>query len=417
MQLIQNSGCRMCGNNDFKTVINMGKHPLVNSLVNYEDLHKEDPQFPLVVKQCMACMLVQLVEIVDAHAIYTAQDYLFFSSDMPGLSDYFARYVEDDVRPHLRPGDFVVEIGSNDGVLLQHLRETYRVLGIDPSTNVALRAIKRGIPTVPLFFTEDLARMIVNENGQAQAIVANNCIAHLNDLEDLMRGVSRLLADGGVFILECNYWGGMVRNGNYSLIYHDHYSYFSLQVWRAFARKFGMRPFDAWVTPAQGGSLRLFLCKDNRPATARYEELVAEEAWTGLNTYETSLRYREAVRQAAQALRDKVLALKAEGKTIAGYGAAAKGFTILAMSGIGVEHISYFVDDSPAKQGRFTPVEHIPIITREDAATKPPAVFLVLAPNYADVIIKKEQAFLEAGGQIVVPFGSEIRTFTIDSTL
>jgi novobiocin biosynthesis protein NovU/D-mycarose 3-C-methyltransferase len=418
MELIRNKGCRMCGENDFKTVIDMGVHPLVNSLVAKEDLHKEDPRFPLVVKQCMACSLVQLVEIVDAHDIYKGQDYLFYSSDMPGLSKYFADYVVQDVIPHIDPGDLVVEIGSNDGVLLQHLVEDYEVLGVDPSTNVALRAIRKGIPTVPLFFTEDLARQIVNEyEGKAKAIVANNCIAHLNGLDDLMRGVSRLLADDGVFILECNYWGGMVVNGNYSLIYHDHYSYFSAHVWESFARKFGMRPFDAWVTPAQGGSLRLFLCKDKRLPTRRYMDLLKQESVSGLNTYATSLQYEADVRAAALALRDGVLALKADGKTIAGYGAAAKGFTILTMSSIGAEHISYFVDDSPAKQGKYTPVEHIPIITRAQAEAQPPDVFLVLAPNYAKVIIEKEQAFLKAGGTIVVPFGRDIRIVTAEQPL
>lgn len=417
MELIRNKGCRMCGKNDFKTVIDMGVHPLVNSLVAEEDLDKEDPRFPLVVKQCTACTLVQLVEIVDAHAIYKGQDYLFFSSDMPGLSDYFRQYVDEDVVPHLRPDDFVVEIGSNDGVLLKHLQGGYRVLGVDPSTNVALRAIRMGIPTVPLFFTEDLARQIAFENGRAKAIVANNCIAHLNGLDDLMRGVLRLLARDGVFILECNYWGGMVKNGNYSLIYHDHYSYFSLAVWREFAEKYGMRTFDAWVTPAQGGSLRLFLCKDDRPTTERYDDLLAEEDANALNTYATSLRYAADVRASALALRDAVLALKADGKTIAGYGAAAKGFTILTMSGIGAEHISYFVDDSPAKQGKYTPVEHIPIVTRAQAKVEPPDVFLVLAPNYAKVIVEKEQAFLKAGGTIVVPFGRDIRVVTADRPL
>ncbi len=412
MSLIQNTGCRMCGANDFKTVIDMGVHPLVNSLVAKADLDKEDPRFPLVVKQCMACMLVQLVEIVDAHDIYKGQDYLFFSSDMPGLSDYFGQYVKDDLRPHLRLGDLVVEIGSNDGVLLQHLRGDYRMLGVDPSTNVALRAIKKGIPTVPLFFTEDLARQIVNEYGRAKAIVANNCIAHLNGLDDLMRGVSRLLADDGVFIIECNYWGGMVENTNYSLIYHDHYSYFSAKVWLGFAQKYSLRPFDAWVTPAQGGSLRLFLCKDERMSTRRFERLLSREQTTGLNTYETSERYRDNVLRAANALRQEVDSIKAAGLTIAGYGAAAKGFTILTMSGIGKEHISYFVDDSPAKQGWYTPVEHIPIITRAEAEVRRPDVFLVLAPNYADVIVKKEQDFLKAGGKIVVPFGHDIRTYT-----
>ena len=287
--------------------------------------------------------------------------------------------------------------------MLNLFKERNRVLGIDASTNVALRALKRGIPTVPAFFSSSLARKIAGEWGTAKVVIGNNCIAHLNDLRDLVRGVKALLAPDGVFIVECNYWGGMVRNTNYSLIYHDHYSYFSLQVWSAFASKHGLRVFDAVVTPAQGGSLRLFLCADGRSQTERLKALEREERETALNTYATSLRYRKNVREVSKKLRQTVDALKRRGKTIGGYGAAAKGMTILKCSGIGRKILDYFVDDSPAKQGWYSPVDHIPIISREAAESRLPDYFIILAPNYADVIMAKEQRFRERGGKFIVP--------------
>lgn len=405
MNIIRNKGCRMCGGKKFRTVIDMGRHPLVNSLVSKENLRKKDPVFPLVVKQCQKCNLVQLVNIIDAEEIYKKVDYLFFSSDMPGLSNYFQEYADDIKTRFLKTNDLVVEIGSNDGVLLNHFKEGYRILGVDPATNVVLRALKRDLPTVPLFFSEDLAKKIAKEWGQAKVITGNNCIAHLNGLHDLILGVKALLSPDGVFVLECNYWGGMVKNTNYSLIYHDHYSYFSLKTWQQFAPKYGLRPFDAWITPAQGGSLRLFLCKDGRPETERLKKLEQEEKETKLNTYATSLRYRTNVSAVAKKLRKTLQEIKKQRKTIAGYGAAAKGFTILKTSRIGKEFIDFFVDDSPAKQGWFTPIDHIPIISRKEAEGKLPDYFIILAPNYAKVIVEKEAEYRKNGGKFIVPVG------------
>ena len=395
----------MCDGTKFRVVIDLGPHPLVNSLVSKDRLNRKDPIYPLVVKQCQKCALVQLVDIIDAEEIYKKGDYLYFSSDMPGLDKYFKPYADEVRERFLSKGDLVVEIGSNDGIMLNLFKDTQRVLGVDPATNVAIRALRRGIPTIPLFFSESLAGKIAKEWGHAKAIIGNNCIAHLNDVRDLMRGVQTLLAKDGVFIVECNYWGGMVKNTNYSLIYHDHYSYFSLRVWQEFAAKYGLRVFDAVVTPAQGGSLRMFLCRDDRAESERVKALEREEKTTALNTYATSLRYRKNVLEAAKQLRRTLKELKRQGKTIAGYGAAAKGLTILKCSGIGRETLDYFVDDSPAKQGWYTPVDHIPIISREDAESRLPDYFLILAPNYADVIIAKEARFHDGGGKFIVPKG------------
>jgi SAM-dependent methyltransferase len=403
MKTIHNRTCRMCDGTRFRVVIDLGQHPLVNSLVSKRDLNKRDPTFPLVVKQCEKCALVQLVDIIDAEEIYRNVDYLYFSSDMPGLDKYFQPYADEVRDRFLKDGDLVLEIGSNDGIMLNLFARRNRVLGVDPATNVVLRALRRDIPTVPLFFSESLSRKIAREWGPAKVVIGNNCIAHLNDLRDLIRGVKMVLSPDGVFIIECNYWGGMVRNTNYSLIYHDHYSYFSVDVWRRFASKHGLRVFDATVTPAQGGSLRLFLCADERPETGRLQDLRREEKKTALNTYAMSLRYRDNVQAAAKKLRKTVDDFKRQGKRIAGYGAAAKGMTILKCSGIGKKMLDYFVDDSPAKQGWYSPVDHIPIISREAAESRLPDYFIILAPNYADVIMAKEARFRERGGKFIVP--------------
>ena len=400
--------CRMCGGKKFSEVIDFGDNPLVNSLISHEDLNKKEETYPLVVKRCKECSLVQVVDNIDSHKIYKDVDYLFFSSDMPTLKEYFGNMAEEIKKRFLAQNDLVVEIGSNDGVFLQHFKDGYRILGVDPATNVVLRALKKQIPTVPLFFSERIAKQIVNEFGPAKVIAGSNCIAHLDDLHELMRGVKALLSTEGVFVVECNYWGGMVSNTNYALIYHDHFSYFSVKNWVDFAQKYGMTVFDAYVTPAQGGSLRVFMDFGSREKSINLIDLENKEAETELNTEKTCDGYRNAVLEKALKLRQLVEGLKLQGKRIAGYGAAAKGFSILKMAYINEKHIDYFVDDSPAKQGKYTPVSHIPIISRKEAQVRLPDYFFITAPNYAKVIIEKEKEFLANGGKFILEDGEII---------
>ena len=410
MKIIKNKTCRMCNSKKFHTVVNLGKHPLVNSLVAKKDLKKKDPSFPLHVKQCKSCKLVQLKEVIDANEIYKKIEYLFFSSDMPNLDKYFKPFARDLKKRFLKKNDFVVEIGSNDGVMLQFFKDSYKILGVDPSTNVVIRALKKGITTLPEFFTKKISELILKEWGKAKVIYGANCIAHLNDLRDVMDGVEHLLKKDGVFIVECNYWGEMVKNNNYSLIYHDHFSYFSIDVWNKFLNKYKMNIFDALVTPAQGGSLRLFISKNRRKKTNRYKKLLNKERLNNLNSLKKAKEYRSNVKRISNKLSKIVNDIKRKGLTVAGYGAAAKGLTILKCSKLGKKHISYFVDDSPAKQGFYTPLDHIPIINRKDANKKLPDYFIILAPNYSEVIMKKEKQFMSNGGKFIVP-KNEIEIF------
>lgn len=392
----------MCDSTKFEDVIDFGLNPLVNSLLDTKN-QKDGPTIPLVVEQCQKCFLVQIKNTVDAKEIYQNVDYLFFSSDMPNLDIYFREFAKDVKKRFLKFGDFVVEIGSNDGIWLYYLMG-YKTLGVDPATNVALRALRKGIMTVPQFFTERLAGQIETEWGKAKVIMGANCIAHTNDLRELMRGVDKLLTDDGVFIVEANYWGDMVKNKNYALIYHDHFSYFTLKNWIDFSKQYGMRVFDAVIPPAQGDflnrekkedpfNIRIFIDRGQRPKTDRMKEILQNEIDTNLHSLETAQRYEKEVRADAKRLGDLIRKLKAEGAKIAGYGAAAKGFSILKLADIDERHIDYFVDDSPAKQGKFAPISHIPIISRREAEHQLPDYFLVTAPNYVNVIIGKEKDF------------------------
>jgi len=188
----------MCGNSTYDPVLDMGENALVNSLIEKKDLAGTEATYPLEVVRCQKCSLVQIKKPIDSHRIYKDVDYLYFSSDMPGLKEYFKEYEMEVTNRFLQPNDLVVEIGSNDGLMLSLFPMNVRILGVDPSTNVVIRAIKNGIPSLPLFFEERLARQIKAEYGEAKVIYGNNCIAHIDKLDDVMHGVSALLADGGV---------------------------------------------------------------------------------------------------------------------------------------------------------------------------------------------------------------------------
>lgn len=398
--------CRICSGTKFTPVLNMGPAPLVNSLLDKKDTKKKDSTYPLVVVRCEKCSLAQLKTIVDSHKIYQDQDYLYYTGDMPQQSQYmraFDSLVKEIHDVHTKKGDFIVEIGSNDGTVLKRMGKGRRVLGVDPSTNVVIRALANGIPTLSAPFNESVGRNIRKEFGPAKVIGGANCLAHIDDIHSVMDGVTTLLADDGVFWAEVNYWGGMVKNKHYALVYLDHYSYFSLKNWIDLARMHGLEVFDAFITEAQGEglSLRLFASRKKRAKTARFKKLVAEEKKTGLNTKRVAERYGRECKEEAKKLYEVIVALKKQGKTIAGYGAAAKGFSILQLAGINEKHIDYFVDDSPAKQGKYTPVTHIPVISRKDAEKRLPDYFFITAPNYADVIMAKEKAYRAKGGKFI----------------
>ncbi len=411
IKTIKNKTCRICNGTKFDRVLDMGPAPLVNSLLNKKDITKKEKTYPLVVMRCAKCSLAQLETIVDSHKIYQDQDYLYYTGDMPQESQYmraFDSLVKEVHDTYTKKNDLIVDIGSNDGTILGKMAKNRRILGVDPATNVVIRALARGIPTVSAPFNSGVAQTILREFGPAKVIGGANCLAHIDDIHSVMGGVTTLLAHDGIFWAEVNYWGGMVKNRHYALVYLDHYSYFSLQNWVDLARMHGLHVFDAFITEAQGEglSLRLFASRKKRAKTVRFRKLAALEKRTQLNTKTTAVRYGKECKEEAKKLYNIIAQLKKAGKIIAGYGAAAKGFSILQLAGITEKHIDYFVDDSPAKQGKYTPITHIPIISRKEAERRLPDYFFITAPNYADVIMKKEKKFHDAGGRFVVPVGN-----------
>ena len=411
--MIKRTNCRMCESTRLKKVLNLRTHSLVNSYIKKKDLNKKELLLPLIIHQCINCGLIQMLKTVDPRIIYSGGKYLYFSRDIPGLKKYYKEYANTVYKKFVKSKkDLVIEIASNDGILLQHLIKKTKVLGIDAAPNAVLRALKENIPTFPSLFNDHAAKLVSEEYGEAKVVMANQCIAHVDNLIDFMNGVDRLLnKKKGIFIFETGYWTRMVDRTIYEQIYHDHFSYFSLEVWKKFCKRFDLKLFDAVVTPAQDNcSIRVFFSKDKKiKETNRLKKLIKYEKINKINSYKTSKIYEKKVKNSWRILKKELIKLKKNKKTIVAYGASAKSGTISRCADLGKNLIDFYIDDSPSKQGLFTPIYNIPILSKKEGYKKKIDYLLILAVNYADMIIKKEKEFSKKGGKFIVPRGEKIQ--------
>jgi len=399
----QNTLCRICGSNEMPKFLDLGNQPLANSFLRTEEEFETEELYPLQVCFCSKCNLVQLSEVVSKEKMFS--DYIYFSSGMPKLSDHFKTYAIKVIDRFLKPNDFVVEIASNDGILLKYFKDNgYRTLGIDPAANVVKIAEQSGIKTLVNFFSEKLAKQISRDEGKARLILANNVVAHIDDLQDLMKGVKALLADDGAFVIEAPYLVDMFENLTYDTIYHEHLSYLALRPLKKLFEMFDLEAFDMEVNEVQGKSVRIFVGhKDKNVVTeniSKYTELELSMKMDTLDVYQDLAS--KIIKQKEQLI--KLLTdLKQQGKMVASYGAPAKGNTVLNYCNIGTNILDYALEDLEAKQNMFTPGMHIPTVSSDYAHDHEPDYYLMLAWNYEKPILEKEQKFLKNGGKFIIP--------------
>ena len=399
--------CRACGSTALSPFFDAGDVALANSFLRKEDLGKPEATYPLAVLFCENCSFVQLSVVVRPDILF--RNYIYFSSGVRTVPEHFAKYAEEIAsRFTSSPEDLVVELGSNDGVLLGEIAKFgRRVLGVDPAENVAAAANARGVPTLPEFWSEQLALAIKHDHGAAKVVVGNNVVAHVDDLHDLLRGVAAVLADDGVFMFEAPYLKDMFDNLTFDTIYHEHLSYLAVRPLIPLLRRFGLEIFDVQTFPVQGNSIRVYASKRGaHPVQASVARFVAEELRAGLDKLES---YRN-LEKAIFALKGRVRAIvgdaKRDGKTIAAYGAPAKGNTLLSYFGIGSDVLDYATEELPSKVGLFTPGTHIPVVHIETARKHPPDYYLMLAWNTKDAILRNERNFRTAGGKFIMPVGT-----------
>lgn len=398
--------CRICGSQDLRIFLDLGKTALANSFIKKSELSKKEDKFPLAVYFCETCKLSQLTHIVNPEILF--RDYVYFSSGMPVLPQHFKDYAKDVVKRFATTkGDLVVEIGSNDGILLLAIKNLgVRVLGIDPAINIAKVANQRGVETLPIFFSQKAASKIRKKYGPAKALIGNNVVAHINDHHDLVKGAKQLLSEDGVFIFEAPYLVDMFKNYTFDTIYHEHLSYLSLRPLVELFKKYNMEIFDAKIFPVQGNSLRVFAGnKGQHKIFPSVKKLLDKEKRLKMDQFTTYIRLAKKVHQMKDQTIKLLAKLRKNGKTIAGYGAPAKGNTLLAFYKIGTNLLDFVTEGLPSKIGLFTPGTHIPVVDIEKARKNPPDYYLLLAWNYKDAILQKEQDFIKRGGKFIMPVG------------
>jgi SAM-dependent methyltransferase len=397
--------CRFCGRPLRLTFADLGSSPLANSYLEPEDLQKAEKFYPLHVYVCESCFLVQLPEAESPEAIFS--DYAYFSS----YSDSWLRHAETYARMTIERFGLtsehrVIEIASNDGYLLRFFKERgVPVLGIEPAKNVAEAAEALGIPTRVRFFGTELARELVAEGIRADLLVGNNVLAHVPGLNDFVQGLKTALAPRGVLTMEFPHLLRLMDEGQFDTIYHEHFSYLSFGTVRKVFAAHGLTLFDVEELPTHGGSLRIFARHDeddSRPVGERVGELLEREAAAGLGTAEAYRSFAERVRKIKRDLLRFLLTAKAEGRSIAGYGAPAKGNTLLNYCGIRTDFLDYTVDRSPHKQGRFLPGTRIPIHGPDRLRETRPDYVLILPWNLKDEIVEQMADVRSWGGRFVV---------------
>jgi len=397
--------CRFCGAPLTDVFVDLGASPLANSYLEPEDLGKAEAFYPLCVYVCAECFLVQLPEEEKPEAIFS--DYAYFSS----YSESWLRHAETYARAMIErfglgPGHRVIEVASNDGYLLRWFKERgIPVLGIEPACNVAEAAEVAGIPTLVRFFGAATARELAAGGTRADLLVGNNVLAHVPDLNDFVAGLKVLLALSGVLTMEFPHLLRLIEAGQFDTIYHEHYSYFSFTTARRIFAHHGLTLFDVEELPTHGGSLRIYARHDeddSKPIGERVGELLVREETARLGCLETYGCFSKQVERVKRELLRFLIQAKEEGKSIAGYGAPAKGNTLLNYCGIRTDFLDYTVDRSPYKQGRYLPGSRIPIYAPERLRETRPDYVLILPWNLKEEIMEQMAEVRTWGGRFVI---------------
>lgn len=398
---IHSENCHSCGQSDFVKVLDLGVMPLANSFLKAGELTNEEQKFPLITYFCNNCGLLQLLDIVDREIIY--RQYSYLTSASKPLVDHFEKSGNKLVERFVKSkDDLVVEIGGNDAVLLDAIKGKCRILNIEPAKNVAEISKGKGVETISEFFNKKLAEKIVKEYGNAKIIIANNVMAHTAEIKSVFDGVKNLVGDDGVFVFEVHWVGNLLGEGGFDQIYHEHIFYHSLFALNNLVKQFGLNIFDVELIPIHGQSMRVYVGK-NQQVQNSVAEFLEKEKKLGLDKSETFLKFSNKVEKAKAQLVALLKDLKKQNKKIVGYGAPAKGNTLLNYFEVGSDIIDYVIDTTPLKQGMYTPGTHIPIYSPDKIKEDKPDYILLLAWNYADAILEKEKELRNQGIKFIIP--------------
>ncbi|HEX7193187.1 MAG TPA: class I SAM-dependent methyltransferase [Thermoanaerobaculia bacterium] len=397
--------CRMCKGHRLTRFLDLGFTPPADAFLRREQLAEPETYYPLQVDLCEDCGLAQLGYVVSPEVLYR-HDYPYEASITQTGHAHWAEFADNVAQRFSFPkGSLAVDIGSNVGVLLSELaRNGYRILGIDPASNIARIAERRGVETLDELFSVEVARHVERTKGRAHVITATNVFAHVDDLDRMMEGIDVLLEEAGVFVIEAPYFVNLLAACEYDTIYHEHLSYLSVGPMRRFFDRFAFELFDVVERDIHGGSMRVFV---GRKGVHRVEDSVASaisrEDAAGARDLQRLARFAADVERNRRDLTALLHEIRSTGARIAGIGAPAKGMTLLNYCRIGPETLDFATEKSTLKIGRFTPGVHIPVVSDDELTRRKPEYGLLLAWNFADEIMANLKTYTQGGGRFIIP--------------
>ena len=396
--------CRGCDGHDLDLMLNLKPTPIGDAYVTGDKIDLIQPKYPIELYMCKTCGLAQLLDVIDPDVLYG--DYIYQTSSSSGLLSHFETYADNvSRRCNLRADSLVVDIGSNDGTLLRCFQQRgMTVVGVEPASHIATVVSAQGIPSINDYFSPTLAQKIVHEYGNVNLITANNVFANIDDLMSWVTGVNILLANDGVFVFESYYLLDLIENTVFDFIYHEHLSSFSVRPMQALFQRVGLCLIVVERVATKGGSLRYYVQRSNGPlkSDGTVNEMLMLEEDFGLYRKETFLKFSEKINR----LKEKLLAFLSEakrnGKSVVGFGASITCTTLIYHFEIG-EYLEYLVDDNIAKQGRFSPGHHLPVLPAAAIGERKPDYVIILAWRFSSIIVEKYKNYLDGGGGFVVP--------------
>jgi len=397
--------CGICNGTNFSIILDLGEQPPSDAFIENIKLISQEIKFPLRLGLCNDCFFVQLLDIVDKEFLF--KHYPYMTSASKPIVEHFKKYANEIYNDYLSSkNEFtVLEIASNDGsMLLEFKKLGAKVLGIEPAENIAKIANELGIPTKNSFFSSTIAKEITKIEN-ISVVVANNVVAHVDDLHDFMEGIKILIKENGIFIFEVPYLNDLIQKLEFDTIYHEHLSYFGLSPIINLVHQFGLEVFDIKKQTVHGGTIRVFITKKgNILQKNSVQKFLDEEHQYGLDKILTYEKFAQNVNDLKSDLIEHIIKLKKEKKSLIGYGASAKGTVLLNYCNIDNTILDFIVDTTPLKQGKFTPGTHIPILPPNEIETKGDGdLILLLVWNYKDEILEKEKLFRSRGGKFLIP--------------
>ena len=396
--------CRHCKASLRHTFLDLGFAPPSNAYLSSSDLTRPEKYYPLKVMICDQCWLAQTEDYAQADELFDSE-YAYFSSTSTGWLSHAREYAKQIInRLNLSDKSFVIEVASNDGYLLKNfVANKIPCLGIEPTASTAAAAEEIGIPVMREFFGEQLGLQLASQGKQADLIAGNNVYAHVPDINDFTKGLKAALKLGGTITLEFPHLLRLIEQNQFDTVYHEHFSYLSLFIVEKIFKSVGLRVFDVEELKTHGGSLRIYGCHDKDPRlnTSVVKELLQREEAAGLQSLNIYKSFQDRANQVKDALLGFLLEQKKAGKVVAAYGAAAKGNTLLNYAGVKPDLLPFVCDAAPAKQNKFMPGSHIPILAPEELQYKRPDFLLILPWNIALEVIKQNENLASLGTQFV----------------